>query len=81
MSREIEVYERLTQRGGHDRVLRYHGPVESGIRLEYAANGSIRTFYTRQRRLPSASDSVFDGPPKLPKPSGSSTPPESSTVT
>ncbi|KAK4101923.1 kinase-like protein [Parathielavia hyrcaniae] len=48
--REREVYERLTQRGGHRRVLRYHGTVENGIRLEYAPNGDIRAFCRRRER-------------------------------
>ncbi|KAK4122860.1 kinase-like protein [Parathielavia appendiculata] len=49
-SREREVYERLAQRGGHRRVLRYHGTVESGIRLEYASNDGIRTLCNQRER-------------------------------
>ncbi|KAL2021761.1 hypothetical protein VTK56DRAFT_6704 [Thermocarpiscus australiensis] len=45
LSRERDIYERLTQRGGHQGILRYYGTVESGIRLEYAPNGDIRTLY------------------------------------
>lgn len=46
LARERNIYARLTQRGGHPGILRYHGPVESGIRLQYAPNGDIRAFRT-----------------------------------
>lgn len=45
--REQEVYERFTQCGGHPGVLRYYGTFESGIRLEYAPNGDLRSFNNR----------------------------------
>jgi serine/threonine protein kinase len=48
--REREIYERLTQRGGHPRILRYYGTFEDGIRLEYVPNGSIRMFYHAQEQ-------------------------------
>ncbi|KAK4033745.1 kinase-like domain-containing protein [Parachaetomium inaequale] len=48
VSREREIYERLAQRGGHEGILCYHGTVESGIQLEYAPNGDIRTFFEEQ---------------------------------
>ncbi|KAK4237655.1 kinase-like protein [Achaetomium macrosporum] len=48
VSRERDIYERLTQLGGHPGILRYYGAVDSGIRLEYAPNNNIRTFYERQ---------------------------------
>jgi len=41
---EKSIYERFTQCGGHERFLDYLGPYESGIRLEYACNGNLRTF-------------------------------------
>ncbi|KAK3295826.1 kinase-like domain-containing protein [Chaetomium fimeti] len=53
LSRERHIYERLTQRGGHERILRYHGTVESGIRLEYAPNGDIRRTLCAQEKEPS----------------------------
>lgn len=43
--RERDIYERLSQRGGHPSILRYYGTVEDGIRLEYVPNGNIRMFY------------------------------------
>ncbi|AEO64155.1 86ccf4b5-c30d-4d6c-b62b-5dcc89d42aa0 [Thermothielavioides terrestris] len=47
LSRERDIYERLTERGGHQGLLRYYGTVGAGIRLEYAPNGDIRTWYAR----------------------------------
>jgi serine/threonine protein kinase len=58
MSREIEIYERLSQRGGHEGILRYYGTVEKGIRLEYAPNGDLRSFQKRQK-------DCIDGPRRL----------------
>lgn len=52
LSRERQVYERLTQRGGHDRILQYHGAVENGIRLEFAPNCDIRTFLRDDMQSP-----------------------------
>jgi serine/threonine protein kinase len=49
VSREIDIYERLSQRGGHEGILRYYGTVEKGIRLEYAPNGNLRSFQKRQK--------------------------------
>jgi serine/threonine protein kinase len=42
IQRERDVYERLTQRGGHEGLLAYHGVFESGIRLEYAPGHNLR---------------------------------------
>lgn len=42
--REREIYERFTQLGGHQGILCYHGTLKSGIRLEYAPKGSLRSF-------------------------------------
>lgn len=42
IERERRVYERLGRNPG---ILRYYGPVENGILLEYAHNGSIRQYY------------------------------------
>jgi len=38
---ERKIYERFTQQGGHKGLLQYFGPVETGIRLEYASNQGI----------------------------------------
>ena len=40
LSKERQVYERLTNRGGHKGILSYYGTFESVIRLEYAPNHS-----------------------------------------
>ncbi|KKY30190.1 putative spindle assembly checkpoint kinase [Diaporthe ampelina] len=42
IAREKQVYERFTERGGHKGILRYHGPYETGIRLDYAPNHNLR---------------------------------------
>jgi hypothetical protein len=43
---EVErlIYERFQQYGGHSGLLRYHGPYDLGIRLEYAPNWRLSTF-------------------------------------
>ena len=41
---EKKIYERLNEHNGHKGLLDYHGPYESGIRLEYACNGNLRSF-------------------------------------
>lgn len=38
---ERDIYERFTQQGGHEGLLQYFGPFETGIRLEYASNQGI----------------------------------------
>lgn len=38
---ERDIYERFAQKGGHEGLLQYFGPVETGIRLEYASNQGI----------------------------------------
>jgi hypothetical protein len=58
MSREVEIYERLSKRGGHEGIPRYYGAVEKGIRLQYAPNGDLWSFRKRQK------DSI-DGPRRL----------------
>ncbi|KAF1914468.1 kinase-like domain-containing protein [Ampelomyces quisqualis] len=47
--REQKIYERFTQRGGHEGIIRYYGTVENGIRLEYAPNGNLRSFNNRNK--------------------------------
>ncbi|EGX88115.1 protein kinase, putative [Cordyceps militaris CM01] len=44
--RERQVYERLSERGGHEGLLSFIGPFESGIRLEYAPNHSLQSYNT-----------------------------------
>lgn len=44
MAIEKKIYEQVSKHGGHEGLLRYHGPYQSGIRLEYACNGSLRAF-------------------------------------
>lgn len=44
MTIEQQIYERFTEHGGHKGILVYHGPFESGIRLEYAPNGNLRSY-------------------------------------
>ena len=41
---EKRIYERLEEHGGHEGLLRYLGPYESGIRLEFARHGNLRSF-------------------------------------
>ena len=41
---ERRIYERISEHGGHKGLLHYHGPYESGIRLEFACNNTLRTF-------------------------------------
>ncbi|KAI9763230.1 MAG: hypothetical protein M1839_006574 [Geoglossum umbratile] len=41
---ERRIYERLGENGGHMGLLQYYGPYESGIRLEYACNNTLRSF-------------------------------------
>ena len=41
---ERRIYERIREHGGHEGLLHYHGPYESGLRLEFACNGSLRSF-------------------------------------
>ncbi len=51
IERERRVYERLGH--SHDGILRYHGPVENGVILQYACNGSIRQYLaTRTEPVP-----------------------------
>jgi serine/threonine protein kinase len=44
MTVEQQIYERFVEHGGHKGILIYHGPFESGIRLEYAPNGNLRSY-------------------------------------
>jgi serine/threonine protein kinase len=41
---ERQIYERFQQHGGHEGLLKYYGPFESGIRLEYASKNGIRQY-------------------------------------
>ncbi|CAI6336817.1 unnamed protein product [Periconia digitata] len=42
--RERDIYERFTQLGGHQGLLRYYGTFDRGIKLEYAPKGNLRFF-------------------------------------
>ncbi|AEO58130.1 hypothetical protein MYCTH_2139278 [Thermothelomyces thermophilus ATCC 42464] len=44
VTRERQIYERFVERGGHKGILCYHGTFESGIRLEYASHGNVRSY-------------------------------------
>jgi serine/threonine protein kinase len=44
ISKEQQVYERLADCRGHKGILSYHGTFESGIRLQYAPNHSLKSF-------------------------------------
>ena len=46
IERERQIYERLTERGGHDGLLSYHGMFERGIRLEHASSFDLHSFHT-----------------------------------
>jgi serine/threonine protein kinase len=41
---ERSVYERFQEHGSNEGLLRYYGPYELGIRLEFACNGNLRRF-------------------------------------
>jgi hypothetical protein len=41
---ERRIYERISKQGGHKGLLRYHGRYESGIRLEFVCNNTLRSF-------------------------------------
>jgi serine/threonine protein kinase len=44
LAKEQQIYERFVQRCGHKGILCYHGTFETGIRLEYASHGNIRSY-------------------------------------
>jgi serine/threonine protein kinase len=46
---EKEIYERFTLRGGHEGLLRYFGPFESGIRLEFASNQGLFSYLQKHK--------------------------------
>lgn len=41
---EERIYQRLKEHGAHRGLLQYHGPYDSGIRLEYACNHTLGSF-------------------------------------
>ncbi|KAK4123249.1 hypothetical protein N657DRAFT_664296 [Parathielavia appendiculata] len=43
-STDTVIYERFIQRGGHKGILCYHGTFDSGILLEHASHGNIRSY-------------------------------------
>ena len=48
---EQRIYERLQLHGGHKGLLRYHGPYDSGIRLEYAPNFALRSWLRKDKDI------------------------------
>ncbi|KAI1128040.1 kinase-like protein [Nemania abortiva] len=44
LTRERQIYERFTKRGGHPGILSYYGTFDSGIRLQFASNYHLLTF-------------------------------------
>ncbi|KAM9877595.1 kinase [Verticillium dahliae] len=52
IQRERLIYERLTELGGHDGILPYHGGVDGGgICLGYASKHDLQSFIQEQNRL------------------------------
>ncbi|KAF4966175.1 hypothetical protein FZEAL_10680 [Fusarium zealandicum] len=47
ISRERQIYERFTEKGGHRGLLTYYGTFDSGIRLQYASNYHLRSVNKR----------------------------------
>lgn len=47
---ERSVYERFKEHGSHEGLLRYYGPYDLGIRLEFACNGNLRRFLKRNTK-------------------------------
>jgi serine/threonine protein kinase len=47
---EKRIYERFSEHSGHDGLLHYYGPYESGIRLEFACNGNLRSFLKKRAK-------------------------------
>lgn len=48
---EKRIYERFQQYGEHSGLLRYYGPYESGIRLEYAPKWNLSTFLRKHPKV------------------------------
>jgi hypothetical protein len=59
---EKAIYERFEEHGGHMGLLRYFGPYELGLRLEFASNYGLRNIF---RIAQSLLNSGFDGVNKL----------------
>lgn len=47
LTRGLQIYERLAERGGHKEILHYHGTFEGGIRLEYTPHHDLRSYDKR----------------------------------
>jgi hypothetical protein len=41
---EKDIYERFRGKGGHPGLLKYYGPYEHGIRLQFAPHGDLASF-------------------------------------
>lgn len=48
---ERRIYERFQQNGRHSGLLRYYGPYESGIRLEYAPKWNLSNFLRKHQEI------------------------------
>ena len=48
---ERKIYERFSEHSGHTGILRYCGPYELGIRLEFASNNNIRSFFVTHTKV------------------------------
>jgi len=49
IKKEREIYERFTQQGGHEGLLQYFEPVETGIRLEFASQLGILPYIQKHK--------------------------------
>lgn len=61
---ERQIYERIKLRGCHRGILSFHGVVEDGIRLEYAAEFDLKSFTNIEKKLAPRYHSGFE--PSLP---------------
>ena len=48
---ERRIYERLTEKGDHKTILKFHDVFEDGIRLEYATEFDLKFFANVERKL------------------------------
>jgi hypothetical protein len=62
---ERGVYVRISEHGGHRRLLHYHGPYESGIRPEFIRNNTLRSLLGNLRKISTPGIYGFVGPDKL----------------
>jgi serine/threonine protein kinase len=48
---EKNIYDHFTKHGGHEGLLRYFGPFEDGIRLEYAGNHGLLPYLQKHKSV------------------------------